>query len=129
VLTDVLKKLHYQDSLKGVVLNAPETIAKELVALGLVTTFSAPSRFTILFVKNRDDLEASIKTTLQHIEDDSLLWIAYPKGSSSIKTDINRDKLWVLVKPYGYRPVAQVAIDNDWSTLRFRPEDKVKTKK
>jgi hypothetical protein len=47
-----------------------------------------------------------------------VLWVAYPKGN---KSDINRDTLWPIVGEYGLRPNAQVAVDEVWSALRFRP--------
>ncbi|MDF2711129.1 hypothetical protein ACWGH8_05750 [Nonomuraea muscovyensis] len=46
------------------------------------------------------------------------LWVAYPKGNTS---DINRDTLWPIVGEYGLRPNGQVAVDDVWSALRFRP--------
>jgi len=54
-----------------------------------------------------------------------LLWIAYPKQSSGIKTDVNRDILWQLSLQTGLRPVTQIAIDETWSALRFRPAERV----
>ena len=47
-----------------------------------------------------------------------VLWIAYPKAN---RTDINRDTLWPIVAELGLRPITQVAIDETWSALRFRP--------
>ncbi|MCK2219431.1 hypothetical protein MF672_037385 [Actinomadura sp. ATCC 31491] len=47
-----------------------------------------------------------------------VLWVAYPKGNRS---DINRDTLWPIAGEYGLRPNGQVAIDEVWSALRFRP--------
>jgi hypothetical protein len=47
-----------------------------------------------------------------------VLWVAYPKGN---KSDINRDTLWPIVGEYGLRPNSQVAVDEVWSALRFRP--------
>jgi hypothetical protein len=45
-------------------------------------------------------------------------WIAYPKGG---RADINRDSLWPRLAAHGLRPITQVAIDETWSGLRFRP--------
>jgi hypothetical protein len=45
-------------------------------------------------------------------------WVAYPKGN---KADINRDSLWPIVAEFDMRPCGQVAIDDHWSGLRFRP--------
>ena len=46
------------------------------------------------------------------------LWVAYPKGN---KTDMNRDTLWPIFAEYGMRPITQIAVDDIWSALRFRP--------
>jgi hypothetical protein len=35
-------------------------------------------------------------------------------------------KRLIKLEPTGLRPVTQVAIDDVWSALRFRPADKVK---
>ena len=49
-----------------------------------------------------------------------LTWIAYPKAGQ-LETDLNRDILWELLDGKGVRPVRQVALDDTWSALRFRP--------
>lgn len=48
----------------------------------------------------------------------SVFWVAYPKAN---KADINRDSLWPILGEYGLRPISQVAVDETWSALRFRP--------
>ncbi len=47
-----------------------------------------------------------------------VLWILYRKGNRS---DVNRDLLWHLMAEYGVRPITQIAVDQEWSALRFRP--------
>ena len=47
-----------------------------------------------------------------------VFWVAYPKGN---RADINRDSLWPILSDYGMRPISQVAVDEVWSALRFRP--------
>ena len=46
------------------------------------------------------------------------VWVAYPKGN---RTDLNRDSLWPILGELGMRPISQVAIDDVWSALCFRP--------
>ena len=48
----------------------------------------------------------------------AVLWVAYPKAN---RTDLNRDTLWPMLVAYGLRPISQVALDEVWSALRFRP--------
>ena len=53
-----------------------------------------------------------------HLARPTVFWVAYPKGN---KADINRDTLWPILIEYGMRPIGQVAVDEIWSALRFRP--------
>jgi len=51
---------------------------------------------------------------------DRLAWVGYPKGGK-LGTDLNRDRLAHALATQGIQPVRQVAIDDTWSALRFRP--------
>ena len=77
--------------------------------------------FVHLFINNQSELDEFIDEALNSIKYDWLLWISYPKGSSKVKTDINRDRLWELLLEKGIRPVMQVSVDETWSAIRFRP--------
>ena len=125
----ILKKMRYKEGMEGVVINAPKEIEAEFIGAGFSNQIG-PTKpdFTLLFVMDRAEAEARFKPTTEAVERDSLLWVAYPKGSSKVKTDINRDSLWKLTAPHGYRPVSQVSIDKIWSALRFRPSDMVKSR-
>jgi hypothetical protein len=48
------------------------------------------------------------------------VWIAYPKGASKIKTDVNRDSLWQTLEPLGWAGVRLMALDETWSVMRFK---------
>jgi len=50
-----------------------------------------------------------------------LLWMAYPKKSSGIPSDLTRDEGWAAVTGAGWRTVSLVAIDDAWSAARLRP--------
>lgn len=46
------------------------------------------------------------------------LWVVYQKAN---RTDLNRDKLWPILAEYGLHPYRQIAVDEVWSALAFRP--------
>jgi len=59
---------------------------------------------------------------------DALVWFAYPKKSSKMYTcDFDRDTGWNALGAAGFEGVRQVAIDADWSALRFRRIEYIKT--
>src|SRR5262249_2763485 len=58
---------------------------------------------------------------------DAIVWLAYPKGTSKkYKSQINRDNGWNALGREGFEPVRMVAIDQDWSALRFRRVEFIK---
>ncbi|MCA9875143.1 MAG: hypothetical protein KC441_15845 [Anaerolineales bacterium] len=75
----------------------------------------------LLFVADSGELAQWWATAVASVPTDGLLWIAYPKISSGVTTDLTRDAGWQLATAAGYRPIRQIAIDDVWSALRFRP--------
>ena len=76
-------------------------------------------------VNNLEEAGRLAPAAIAAVRPDGLLWMAYPKGTSKVKTDVNRDRLWEATNPTGWRPVRQVALDDVWSAMRFRPADQV----
>lgn len=102
-------------------------MVEEFTKGGLSPTVDSEGyEFTLLFVTNKEEMNKWFPKVIKRIVPDSVFWLAYPKGRSKIKTDINRDKLWELMKPLGYRPVSMVSIDETWSAMRVRLADRVK---
>jgi hypothetical protein len=72
----------------------------------------------VLFVDDAATATTAFEADREHLSQPAFLWICYPKGG---RADINRDSLWPMLLPYGLRPITQIAIDDVWSALRFRP--------
>lgn len=124
-MQESIKKFKFRGN--GVVLNAPAAISKELIKLGFKTGFDKKikSANTLVFINNNKEYLDFLKNMLRNVEPDGVLWFAYPKGSSKIKTDINRDSIRATGEGFGVTTVTAISIDDTWSALRFRPIDKV----
>ena len=123
-MLDIIKKLKFKDS--GIVLHAPIEIEKAFVQHGFQTSLgNGKNTNTLVFINNNKEYVDFLNKELKKIEPDSVLWFAYPKGTSKIKTDINRDTIRSTGETFGITTVTAVSIDNTWSALRFRPIDKV----
>ena len=75
----------------------------------------------LIFVKHKAQLEQTAFPLLAKLDGSYPVWLAYPKGTSGVETDINRDILWKLLEPQGWRPARMVALDDVWSCMRFSP--------
>jgi hypothetical protein len=127
--TSIVKKLRLAAGQKALVLNAPPDYTQSLGELpaGVAISTQAEGSFDFvqLFVKDQAELERLGPAAFRAVKFDGLLWVCYPKQTGKIKSDLNRDILWKLMQPTGLSPVMQIAIDETWSALRFRPAEKV----
>lgn len=79
-----------------------------------------PADILILFAHHRTDLETLLPDLRTAITPGGIIWVAYHKGTSLVKTDINRDSIWRYAQTIGMNAVSQVSIDDDWSALRLK---------
>lgn len=100
-------------------------LASELTGVPLLEDSREQVEAVLLFVSNVAEVSRFAPDAIRLVLPDGLLWLAYPKGSSGIKTDVNRDTLWKTIDPTGWRPVRQIALDEVWSAMCFRPADQV----
>jgi hypothetical protein len=129
----VFRKLNLKDQPEIVVLDAPASFEPELAALQGVTVHRAappgrPVRFALAFATTQAELDAAAAALLAGAEGDAVIWFAYPKASSKrYRCDFNRDTGWAALGAAGFEGVRQVAIDEDWSALRFRRVEHIRT--
>jgi len=72
----------------------------------------------VVFADDAGTLRGILNAHKSDLSRPGTFWVAYPKANRS---DINRDTLWPILSEYGMRPIGQVAVDDIWSALRFRP--------
>ena len=102
-----------------------ESLGERPAGVTIATKPEGSYDFVQLFVKDQAELERFSPAAFKAVKYDGLLWVCYPKQTGKIKSDLNRDILWRLMEATGLSPVMQIAIDETWSALRFRPAEKV----
>jgi hypothetical protein len=126
----LLKKMTWKEGLNIQVWNIPEELGSKLELWkkeGLIDNAKKPD-FLLGFVKSPEELSMVFNKMLIHLPNDEQLWIAYPKKSSKkYKATINRDSGWAELGVHNFEGVRQIAIDDDWSALRFRKIEHIKT--
>jgi hypothetical protein len=127
--TALFQKLQLKPDQRLLLLNPPQGyaahLASELAGVPLLAESQEQVDAALLFVNNLAEVASLATSAIRLVKADGLLWIAYPKVSSKLKTDVNRDTLWKTVEPTGWRPVRQIALDEVWSAMRFRPSSQV----
>jgi hypothetical protein len=130
-MTPLFKKLNLAEVRLIHVLNAPGSFEPELQALTgvrIARQVRGKVVFALAFVKAKEDVEVATEKLTRAADGDALLWMVYPKATSKkYQCEFNRDTGWQVLGEAGYEPVRQVAIDEDWSALRFRKAEFIKT--
>ena len=122
----IFDKLNLKGLTKILVLNAPESFEPELAALhgvGISRSLRglAKIEFSLAFVSEQKEVDKLAASLVKMAEGDPIVWFAYPKGTSKkYESEINRDNGWQVLGQAGFETVRLVAIDEDWSALRFR---------
>jgi len=132
-MTDLFKKLNYKNQPQILAINAPKSFDNELNTMAELASIVRNNNeiseieFALVFVTKQHEIDEIITRVFPKLKGDAVLWFCYPKGTSKkYKCDFNRDTGWSGLKKYNLESVRQVAIDDDWSALRFRKIEYIK---
>lgn len=124
----LLEKLQLKEEKNLLIQGLPSSIEKQFVKLTFskgVTPLLKKRKidFALIFAVNQRQLAGILNDVLPALHEDAKFWIAYPKLTSKIASDLSRDKNWDFVSDYGFEAVRMIALDNVWSAGRFKKQD------
>jgi hypothetical protein len=121
----IAKKLGIKPGMRVLIVDAPPGYLKLLAPLPEGVTISSIQKgmhsFVQIFATSLSKISSVAPVLSVLAAPDALVWIAYPKKTSGIESDLSRDIVCAAMKEAGWRAVSIVSIDDVWSTLRFRP--------
>ena len=120
----LLEKLQLKDEKNLVIQGLPSSIEKQFIKLSFaknVTPLLKKRRidFALVFAVSQRQLMDILKDVVPCLQEEAKLWIAYPKPTSKIASDLSRDKNWDFVCEHCLEAVDIVTLDNVWSAARF----------
>ncbi|GAB3824250.1 YdeI/OmpD-associated family protein [Pontibacter rugosus] len=123
-MTELGRKLQLKAGQQLLLLCAPEEVEQLLTeeAYTIVKAEKPPADAfgaALIFVESEEELAQQVLPLLTLLKAQAILWVAYPKKSSGLKTELTRDSGWQLLTEEGFQAVRQVAINEVWSALRF----------
>jgi hypothetical protein len=129
-MSPLAKKLQMKAGKRWLLFNVPDNYLSSLEPLadGVEIVFKAEGSFdgAQIFVKDTAELTSTLKLVFPVLKPDAVFWVIYPKKNKGISTDLEMMSGWEVTKPYGLKPVASGAINDTWTSLRFRPETEIK---
>jgi hypothetical protein len=77
------------------------------------------AEFIHLFTRSRSDLAKRFPRLAGALADQGMLWISWPKKTSSLAGDLDENVVRDLGLSHGLVDVKVCAVDTDWSGLKF----------
>ena len=132
-MKSVFEKMNVKNQREILVVNAPASFETEIETLKGVVIQRDPHtvaavQFALVFATRQIEVDTMSGLLVARASGDALLWFAYPKASSrTYHCEFNRDNGWDALRQAGFESVRQIAIDADWTAVRFRRVEFMKT--
>ena len=120
----IFEKLHLADEKNLLIQGLPSSIEKQFNKLSFAKNVtpllkSRKIDFALVFAVNENQLNSILHEVMPALKEDSKLWVAYPKSTSKISTDLCRECSWNKLTTAGYENVHEVVLDHVWSATRY----------
>jgi hypothetical protein len=131
--TPLKKKLGIKDNMNIALGGSPADFLDTLGSLPKTVSVNSRARkpldFVLLFVKKESELRQRFAQFAARLQPAGMIWIAWPKKSSGVATDLTFTNVQALGLSAGMVDVKICAVDETWSGLKFvfrlkdRPSD------
>jgi hypothetical protein len=122
--TPLPQKLGIKPSARVAVVSSPDGFVEHTLGPlpdGVELRRTARGRVDVLvfFTKRRAELERRFDTLVRALDGAGALWVAWPKGSSGVPTDMTENVVRDVALPKGLVDTKVAAIDDTWSGLKL----------
>lgn len=127
-LPTVSEKLQIRDEKNILVQGLPSSIEKQFAKLTFSKSVTPLLRtrkidFALVFAVSKKQLDDILCDVVPALHAEAKLWIAYPKTTSKIASDLSRDPSWEVPGRHGFEGIGEVPLDSVWSAIRFQKQE------
>lgn len=120
----LFEKLQLGDEKNLLIQGLPSTIEKQFAKLSFSKNVTQLLRirkidFALIFALNSNQLRNIFDEVCPALHEDSILWIAFPRQTSKIASDLNRPGSWTYMEELGFETGEKLVLDYVWSAQRF----------
>jgi hypothetical protein len=120
--TPLWKKLGITEGVSVSVVDAPDSfdLSRENLPPDVeIAQDFQPADIHVVFARTATEMESRFRRAMTAMPADGSIWVAWPKRSSGIESDITDSRLREMLLPTGLVDNKVCAIDDIWSGLRF----------
>ncbi|GAB3412413.1 hypothetical protein [Niabella aquatica] len=124
MIQTVFEKLQYAEEKNLLIQGLPSSIEKQFSKLSFAKNMTPLLRsrkldFALVFAVNENQLNGILNDVMPSLKEGTKFWVAYPKTTSKIVTDLNRERSWNRLTKDGYSGIDNVELDHVWTATRF----------
>lgn len=124
MIQTVFEKLQYADEKNLLIQGLPSSIEKQFSKITFAKNMtpllkSRKLDFALVFAVNENQLNGILSDVMPSLKENTKFWVAHPKTTSKIVTDLNRDRSWNRLTEKGYASCDKVELDHVWTATRF----------
>jgi hypothetical protein len=121
----MLEKLQFNEEKNLLIQGLPSSIEKQFIKLSFSKNVTPLLRsrkidFALVFAVNERQLNGILQDVLPALQEKAKLWVSYPKKTSKIVTDLDRQSSWKVLEKQEFESIRQVALDHVWTAVRFK---------
>lgn len=121
----LLEKLQLTDQKNLLLQGLPLAIEKQFIKYSFSKNVTPLLRtkkidFALVFAFSQKQLKDILKEVVPALHGESKFWIACPKPTSKIASDLCREVHWDFVTGYGFENIEMIAVDTLWSAFQFK---------
>ena len=121
----ILDKLQLKNEKNILIQGLPSSIEKQFSKLSFAKNLTPLLRsrkidFALVFAVSEVQLNSILEDIMPALKVESKLWVAYPKVTSKITTDLNREGSWNKLMSADYESSEQVSLDHVWHAVNFK---------
>ena len=124
MIQTVFEKLQYIDEKNLLIQGLPSSIEKQFSKLSFAKNMTPLLKarkldFVLVFAVSESQLNGILNDVMPSLKESTKFWVAYPKTTSKIVTDLNRERSWNKLTTQGYCGIDNVELDHVWTATRF----------
>ena len=121
----VLEKLQYNNEKNVLIQGLPSSVEKQFAKINYAKSVTPLLKirkidFALLFAVSKKQLADILNDSMPAIHTEAKLWIAYPKPTAKIASDLCRHNHWQMIDDHCLEAIEQIELDNVWCATNFK---------
>jgi hypothetical protein len=124
-MQSLFELLQVKDEKNILIQGLPSSIEKQFAKLSYSKSLTPLLKarkvdFALVFAISQSQLCNILKDIFSSLHPESKLWVAFPKSTSKIASDLNRDCTWQFLTDNKFEAHTRVDLDHVWAAMQFR---------